>query len=59
MAPGVNGYVFANMYGVGKRVAATTVPVLIHGESGTGKEVVARRLHARSKRKSGLNIDRG
>ncbi|MDU8946189.1 AEC family transporter [Ovoidimarina sediminis] len=25
MAPGVNGYVFANMYGVGKRVAATTV----------------------------------
>lgn len=25
MAPGVNAYVFANMYGVGKRVAATTV----------------------------------
>ncbi len=27
MAPGVNGYIFANMYGVGKRVAATTVLV--------------------------------
>lgn len=25
MAPGVNAYVFANMYGVGKRVAATSV----------------------------------
>ena len=27
MAPGVNTYVFANMYGVGKRVAATLVLV--------------------------------
>ncbi|PIE09025.1 MAG: hypothetical protein CSA73_00690 [Rhodobacterales bacterium] len=25
MAPGVNAYVFANMYGVGKRIAATAV----------------------------------
>jgi predicted permease len=25
MAPGVNAYVFANMYGVGKRVAASAV----------------------------------
>jgi len=27
MAPGINGYVFANMYGVAKRVAASTVLV--------------------------------
>lgn len=27
MAPGVNAYIFANMYGVGKRVAATSVLV--------------------------------
>ena len=25
MAPGVNAYMFAHMYGVGKRVAASTV----------------------------------
>jgi malonate transporter and related proteins len=25
MAPGVNAYVFANLYGVAKRVAASTV----------------------------------
>jgi two-component system response regulator HydG len=33
------------------RVAATDVSVLIQGESGTGKELVARALHAQSKRK--------
>ncbi|MEO1797696.1 MAG: AEC family transporter, partial [Pseudomonadota bacterium] len=27
MAPGVNSFIFASMYGVGKRVAATTVLV--------------------------------
>jgi predicted permease len=25
MAPGVNGYIFANIYGVAKRVAASSV----------------------------------
>ena len=35
------------------RVAPTDVPVLVLGESGTGKELVARRLHARSRRASG------
>lgn len=33
-----------------RRVASSTLPVLIHGESGTGKEVIARALHALSLR---------
>jgi DNA-binding NtrC family response regulator len=32
------------------RVAASDSPVLINGESGTGKELVARAIHARSRR---------
>ena len=32
------------------RTAETTVPVLLQGESGTGKDILARLLHARSKR---------
>ena len=32
------------------RVAGTNLPVLITGDSGTGKEVVAKAIHARSKR---------
>ncbi len=35
------------------RVAETDVTVLIQGESGTGKEVVARALHAASRRRTG------
>ncbi|HQR45276.1 MAG TPA: sigma-54 dependent transcriptional regulator [Thermoanaerobaculia bacterium] len=35
------------------RVAAADVPVLVLGESGTGKELVARRVHARSRRATG------
>lgn len=34
------------------RVAATDATILIQGESGTGKELVARALHARSRRAS-------
>ncbi|MGH7329416.1 MAG: sigma 54-interacting transcriptional regulator, partial [Polyangiaceae bacterium] len=32
------------------RVSSTTLPVLLRGETGTGKDVLARRIHARSKR---------
>jgi len=35
------------------RVAGTSVPVLVHGESGTGKELIARLIHARSRRAGG------
>jgi two-component system response regulator HydG len=36
-----------------EKVAPTDASVYIHGESGTGKELVARAIHARSKREGG------
>ena len=41
-----------SVYGVVEQVGPTDATVLLSGESGTGKEMVARALHARSKRAS-------
>jgi two-component system, NtrC family, response regulator AtoC len=35
------------------QISASDVPVMLRGESGVGKEVLARKLHARSRRASG------
>ncbi len=43
---------FENIQRTAKIMAATDVTVLIHGESGTGKELMAKFIHAHSKRKS-------
>jgi two-component system response regulator AtoC len=47
------GPALAQVREVIERVAETDVTVLIQGESGTGKEVVARALHAASRRRHG------
>jgi DNA-binding NtrC family response regulator len=41
------------VYSIIDRVASSSVDVLVTGETGTGKELVARAIHARSRRSSG------
>jgi transcriptional regulator with GAF, ATPase, and Fis domain len=41
---------FVEAVALADRGAASTLPVLLLGETGTGKEVLARRVHARSRR---------
>ncbi|MBY0381606.1 MAG: sigma-54 dependent transcriptional regulator [Xanthobacteraceae bacterium] len=41
-----------NVLAMGKKAAASTIPVLIEGESGVGKEVIARAIHGSSERAS-------
>jgi len=41
------------VYSIIDRVAASSVDVLVTGETGTGKELVARAIHARSRRSDG------
>ena len=42
-----------HIYSIIDRVAVSSVDVLVTGETGTGKELVARAIHARSRRSSG------
>jgi DNA-binding NtrC family response regulator len=41
------------VYSIIDRIAASSVDVLVTGETGTGKELVARAIHARSRRAAG------
>ena len=46
----VQGDAMARVISLGKRAAASTIPVLIEGESGVGKELIARAIQGESDR---------
>ena len=43
----------ANLYDLAKRIARSTIPVLVRGETGVGKELAAAMVHAASPRAKG------
>jgi DNA-binding NtrC family response regulator len=48
----LRGEAMQRVIALGKRAAASTIPVLIEGESGVGKELIARAIQGESDRKS-------
>jgi DNA-binding NtrC family response regulator len=48
----LRGEAMRRVIALGKRAAASTIPVLIEGESGVGKELIARAIQGESDRKS-------
>jgi DNA-binding NtrC family response regulator len=48
----IRGEVMERVIGLGRRAAASNIPVLIEGESGVGKELIARAIQGESERKS-------
>jgi DNA-binding NtrC family response regulator len=48
----VGGEAMQRVIALGRRVAASNIPVLIEGESGVGKELIARAIHGESERRS-------
>jgi DNA-binding NtrC family response regulator len=48
----VSGQAMQRAVGLGRRAAASNIPVLIEGESGVGKELIARAIQGQSERKS-------
>ena len=48
----LRGEAMQRVIGLGRRAAASNIPVLIEGESGVGKELIARAVQGESERKS-------
>jgi DNA-binding NtrC family response regulator len=48
----IRGEVMQRVIALGRRAAASNIPVLIEGESGVGKELIARAIQGESERKS-------
>jgi DNA-binding NtrC family response regulator len=48
----LRGEAMRRVISLGRRAAASNIPVLIEGESGVGKELIARAIHGESERKS-------